>query len=105
MLEIEAAKDEVSSLQSQADKDKEAMEEDYEKALELIFAYGYGCCAFKHNICGDQPKVLDVMLNSANPLPPDFFANPKCPPTPAATEAVAAEVDSSKYEKSASAGD
>ena len=54
MLEIRAEKDEVSYLQSQADKDKESMEEDYEKALELIFAYVYGCCAFKHNICGDQ---------------------------------------------------
>ena len=53
MLEIGATKDEVSSLQSQAYKDKEAMEEDYQKALELIFAYGYRCCMFKHNICGD----------------------------------------------------
>ena len=53
LLELEATKDEVSSLHSQAGKDKEAMEEDYHKALEQIFAYGYGCCAFKHNIYGD----------------------------------------------------
>ena len=51
LLEIRAAKDEVSSLQSQAGKGKEAMEEDYYKVLELIFTYGYKCCAFKHNIC------------------------------------------------------
>ena len=38
LLEIGTAKDEVSSLYSQAGKDKEAMEEDYYKALELIFA-------------------------------------------------------------------
>ena len=50
LLEIGAAKDEVCSLQSQADKDKEVMEEDYQKALEVIFTYGYGCCVFKHNI-------------------------------------------------------
>ena len=31
----------MSSLQSQADKDKEAMEEEYYKALQVIFAYGY----------------------------------------------------------------
>ena len=55
LVEIGMAKDEVSSLHSQASKDKEAMEEDYQKALELIFAYGYGCCALKNNICGDQP--------------------------------------------------
>ena len=53
LLEIGAAKDEVSSLLSQAGKDKEAMEEDNQKALELIFAYSHGCCVFKHNICGD----------------------------------------------------
>ena len=56
LLELGAAKDEMSSLHSQVGKDKEAMEEYYQKALELIFAYGYGCCVFKHNICGDQPQ-------------------------------------------------
>ena len=63
-----AAKDEVSSLHSQVDKDKEAIEEDYQKALEVISTYGHGCCAFKHNICGDQPKVPDGMPDSADPL-------------------------------------
>ena len=41
LLELGAAKDEVSFLHSQVGKDKEAMEEDYQKALKLIFAYGY----------------------------------------------------------------
>ena len=53
LLKLETSKYEVSSLHSQASKDKEAMKEDYQKSLELIFAYGYGCCAFKHSICGD----------------------------------------------------
>ena len=53
LLELGVAKDKVSSLYSQETKDKEAMEEDSKKALELIFAYGYGCCVFKHNIFGD----------------------------------------------------
>ena len=76
---IGAAKDEVSSLQSQVDKDKEAMEEDYQKALELIFSYGYGCCVFKYNICGDRPEVPNDMLDSSNLLPPEFFMDPRCP--------------------------
>ena len=50
LLELEATKDEVSSLYSQGGRNKEAMEEEYEKALEVIFTYGYGCCVFKHNI-------------------------------------------------------
>ena len=50
MLDIGAAKDEVSSFQSQTGKENEAMGEDYQKAF---FAYGYGCCAFKQKIYGD----------------------------------------------------
>ena len=79
MMEIEATKDEVSSLHSQAGKDKEAMEENYQKALELIFTYGYGCCVFKHNICGDQPEVPKDMPDSSGPLPLEFFMNPRFP--------------------------
>ena len=69
----------MSPLYSQVGKDKEVMEEDYQKALELIFAYGYGCCVFKHNICGDQPEVLNGMPDSSDLLPPKFFANPRFP--------------------------
>ena len=43
LLEIGETKDEMSSLHSQVVKEKEATEEDYYKALELIFAYGYRC--------------------------------------------------------------
>ena len=80
LLELKETKDEVSSLHSQARKDKEAMEDEYQKALEVIFAYGYGCCVFKHNICGDHPEVLEGMVDFANPLSPEFFVNPSCPP-------------------------
>ena len=43
LLELGTVKDEVSSLQSQAGRDKEAMEEEYHKSLEVVFAYEYGC--------------------------------------------------------------
>ena len=82
ILELVEAKDKVSSIHSQAGKDKEAMEEDYQKALEVIFAYGYECCAFKHNIYGDQLEVLDGMPDSVNSLPVEFFYQPKVPPSP-----------------------
>ena len=65
-------------------KDKEAIEEDYNKALELIFSYGYKCCAFKHNIYGDQLEVPDGMPNYSDPLMPEFFINPRCPLGPSA---------------------
>ena len=81
LLELRAAKDEVSSLKSKAGKDKEAMKEDYQKVLKPIFAYGYGCCVFKHNICGDQPKVSDGMHDSSDPFQRGFFEKPRCPPS------------------------
>ena len=77
------------------------MEEDYQKALELVFAYGYRCYAFKHNIYGDQSKVPNGMLDSSDPLPSEFFMNPRCPPAPVATEAIAAKVEKSETVKKA----
>ena len=90
------AKDKVSSLHPQVSKDKDAMEEDYQKALELIFAYGYGCYMLKHNICGDQPEVPDGMPNSSDPLPPEFFVNPRCPLARAPIEATTIKAERSK---------
>ena len=48
-------------------------------ALEVIFAYGYEYCVFKHNIYGDRPKVPEGMSDSAEPLLPEFFMNPAVP--------------------------
>ena len=56
------------------------MEEDYQRALESSFTYGYGCCVFKHDICGDQLEVLDCMPDSQNFLSPECFASLRCPP-------------------------
>ena len=83
----------MSSLNSQANKDKEAMEEDYQKTLKLIFAYNYGCCAFKHNICGDQPEVPNGLPDSSDPLSLEFFMNPRCPPALAPIEATTIKVE------------
>ena len=68
------------------------MEKDYQKALEVIFVYGYGWCVVKHNICGDRLEILDGMSDSANVLPPEFFGNLGSPPAQAATEAIVTEV-------------
>ena len=93
------AKDEVSSLHSQTGKDKGAIEEDDQKALEVIFSYSYGCCVCKHNICGDQPEVPDGIPNSSNPLSPEFFVSPRCSPVPAVTEDAAVKVHPSEEAK------
>ena len=58
----------------------------------MIFAYRYGCCVFKHNICGDCPEVLERMLDSTDPLPLEFFMNLGCSLVQASAEATTTEV-------------
>ena len=57
----------------------------------MIFAYGYGCCVFKH-IYGDRPEILEEMLDSTDPLPPEFFVNLRCPLVQEAVETTTIEV-------------
>ena len=93
LLELEASKCEVSSLHARASKDRKDMVEDYQGSLDLIFSYGYGCCAFKKKICRDRSDIMDGMPNSPNPFPPEFFDNLRCPPAPATVEAIDVELD------------
>ena len=76
LLELGTSKDEVSALQAQALKEKNALYEAYEEGFDVIFNYGYGCCAFAHNICGSQPVVPDEMPDTSKPLSLEFFINP-----------------------------
>ena len=59
----------------------------------VIFTYDNGCCAFKHNIYGDQPEVSDGMPDSTNPLPMEFFVNLRCPLVLVVTEATTSRAD------------
>ena len=68
------------------------MVEDYQKALEQNFAYGYECYVFKHGIRGDQPRIPDGMPDYIDPFPVEFFVNPGCPPPPTSVEGKALEV-------------
>ena len=63
---------------------------DFQKPLQLLSAYGY--CAFKNNICGDRPEILDGMPDSSNPLLLEFFDNRRCPPTLVDDKAIDVEV-------------
>ena len=78
-------------------------------ALEVIIAYDYGCNLFKHNICGSQPEVPNDMPDSSDPLPPEFFAIPRCPLVPTVVEVTTDEVDliesTKDLEENASIGD
>ena len=79
LLELRTSKDEMSALQTQALKEKKALEKAYEEGFDVIFNYGYGCCAFAHNICRSQPVVLDGMPDTSKPLSLEFFYQPSMP--------------------------
>ena len=78
IMELEASKDELSTFQAKMTKEKEAMEEEFDASSNVIFNYGYGCCAFAHNVCGSKPMIPAEMPDTSKPLPPEFFINPQC---------------------------
>ena len=74
----------------------------------MIFNYGYGCCAFMHNIFGSQPEVPERMLDMSKPLSQEFFfINPRCPlgvvPAEAASTGVHPDEVMNAFEREASA--
>ena len=69
-MELEASKEELSTLQAKATMERKAMEEEFDASSDVIFNYGYGCCAFAHNICGSKPMIPAEMPDTSKPLPP-----------------------------------
>ena len=80
IIELEAVKDEFAAFREKAAAEKEMMETTFDSSDGTLFNYGYGSCAFAHNICGSKPEIQDGMSNPSVPLTADFFANPRCPP-------------------------
>ena len=57
------------------------MEAEFDASGDTVSNYGYDCCVFTHNICGSKPQILDGMSDPSIPLTPEFFTNPRCPPS------------------------
>ena len=106
LVELEASKDELSAFHAEVTKEKKALEAEYDAGFEVIFKYGYGCCAFTHNICGSKLGIPAGMPDMSTPLTPEFFVNPRCPLGTVPGEAVAAlEADiSEEVERSSTTG-
>ena len=73
-------KDDFAAFREKAVANREAMEAEFDSSGDTLFNYGYGCCAFTHNICGSKPQIPEGMSNPSVPLTVEFFANPRCPP-------------------------
>ena len=79
LLELRSSKDELFAFREEASKVNKALEEEFDAGFEVIFNYGYGCCAFAHNICWSKPRIPAGMPNMSKSLPPKFFINPRAP--------------------------
>ena len=53
---------------------------EFDASSDVIFNYGYDCCAFAHNIRWSKPMIPAGMPDTYAPLTPEFFVNPRCPP-------------------------
>ena len=81
VMELGTMKDEFAAFREKAVADRETMEAEFDSNGDALFNYDYGCCVFTHNICGSKPHIPDGMLDPSVSLTPEFFANPRCPPS------------------------
>ena len=81
VMELGTVKDEFAAFREKAAADRETMEAEFDSNVDALFNYGYGCCVFTHNICGSKPHIPDGMPGPSLPLTPEFFTNPRCPPS------------------------
>ena len=80
LMELGAIKEDFAAFQAKSSAEKLALEAEFDASSDVIFDYGYGCCAFAHDIHGSKPMIPAEMPNTSTPLPPEFFVNPRCPP-------------------------
>ena len=78
-MEFGASKEELSAFQAKMTKERKAIEAEFDVSSDLIFDYGYDCCAFAHNICGSKPMIPAGMPDTSKSLPPEFFYQPSMP--------------------------
>ena len=77
------------------------MEAEFDSSGDTLFNYGYGYCAFMHNIRGSKPEIQDDMLNPSVLLTAEFFANPRCPPGESAAASTLDPIVVSREDRSA----
>ena len=104
-MELGASKEELSIFQAKVTMEKKDMEEELDASGDVIFNYGYGCYAFVLNICGSEPMIPSGMPDTTNSLPPEFFINPRCPPSASSDLPSASAIREEPSAKSPSAAD
>ena len=80
LVELGATKDDFATFWEKSFIERSALEAEFDASNDVIFNYGYGYCAFAHDIRGSKPKIPLRMPDTSTSLTPEFFVNPRCPP-------------------------
>ena len=59
VIELRAVKDDFAAFWEKAAANREMMKVEFDSSGDTLFNYGYGYCAFTHNICGSKPQIPD----------------------------------------------
>ena len=70
IMELGVSKEELLAFQAKVTKKMKAMEKEFDASCDVIFNYGYDCCAFAHNIYESDPMIPVGMPDTIKPLPP-----------------------------------
>ena len=77
-MELGATKEDFAAFWEESFAEKSAVEAEFDASGDAIFNYGYGCCAFGHDIRGSKPMIPTGMPDASVALTPNFFVNPRC---------------------------
>ena len=80
VMEMGAIKEDFTAFREKSSAEKSALEAKFDASGNGILNYGYGCCAFAHNIRGRKPLIPAEIPDSLTALTLNFFVNPRCPP-------------------------
>ena len=79
LMELGVIKEDFAAFWAKSSEEKSALEAKFDASSDVIFDYGYDCCAFAHDIRGSKPIIPVGMPGTSLPLPPEFFENPQSP--------------------------
>ena len=80
-MELGAIKNNFAAFREKSSAERSALEAEFDASSDVIFNYGYGCCAYAHDICGCKPRIPPRMPDTSTLLTLEFFVNPRCSPS------------------------
>ena len=69
-MELRAIKEDFAAFREKSSMEKSVLEAEFDASSDVIFNYGYGCCAFAHDIRGSKTMIPTEMPNTSMPLLP-----------------------------------